>query len=85
MRVLVLMLSLLTSLSLSSAHAEAKPASASPSAFTDPVLYCQAVTTIDAPDPKYKGPAVPDWMVSALYTPQEIAATLSRKASSAVP
>ena len=74
MRVLVLMLSLLTSLSLSSAHAADKPASASPSAFTDPVPYCQAVTTIDAPDAKYKGPAVPDWMVSALYTPQEIAA-----------
>ncbi len=74
MRVLALVLGLLASLSLSSAHAADKPASGSPSTFADPVPYCQAVSTIDAPDARYKGPAVPDWIVSALYTKEELAA-----------
>jgi hypothetical protein len=39
-------------------------------AFNDPVSYCKTVGAIDTPDAKYKGPAVPDWMVAALYTPQ---------------
>ena len=29
-------------------------------ALNDPVAYCQAAGTLDAPDAKYKGPAVPD-------------------------
>jgi hypothetical protein len=45
--------------------------------LNDPVLYCNAVVTIDQPDVKYKGPAVPDWMVGALYTPDEIKAQKS--------
>jgi hypothetical protein len=46
-------------------------------AFNDPVSYCKTVGAIDTPDAKYKGPAVPDWMVAALYTPQEIKAQKS--------
>lgn len=38
------------------------------------VAYCQAVGNIDAPDQNYSGPAVPGWMVAALYMPQEIKA-----------
>jgi hypothetical protein len=34
-------------------------------AFNDPVSYCKTVGAIDTPDAKYKGPAVPDWMVAA--------------------
>jgi hypothetical protein len=47
--------------------------------FTDAVAYCQAVTTEDAPDARYAGPAVPDWMVPALYTKDEIEAQKKSK------
>lgn len=40
----------------------------------DPVTYCKAVSTIDAPDAKYRGPAVPDWMVAKAYPPEAIKA-----------
>ncbi len=43
----------------------AVPALAAPR-WTDPVAYCRAVGTIDAPDARYAGPAVPDWMARAL-------------------
>jgi len=46
-------------------------------AFNDPVSYCKAVGGIDAPDAAYKGPVLPDWMVAALYTLQEIKAQKS--------
>jgi len=46
-------------------------------ALTDPVAYCQSVGTIDAPDAKYKGPAVPDWMVAKAYPPEAIKARKS--------
>ena len=62
--VLVLAVALLT---LSAARAET-------GALNDPVAYCQAVGTIDAPDAKYKGPAVPDWMVAKAYPPEAIKA-----------
>ena len=62
--VLVLLAALLT---LSAAKAET-------GALNDPVAYCQAVGTIDAPDAKYKGPAVPDWMVAKAYPPEAIKA-----------
>jgi hypothetical protein len=48
-----------------------------PAAPADPAAYCKAVGTIDAPDATYKGPAVPDWMVAAVYTPAEIKAQKS--------
>jgi hypothetical protein len=48
--VLVLAAALLT---LSAVRAET-------GALNDPVAYCQAAGTLDAPDAKYKGPAVPD-------------------------
>jgi hypothetical protein len=35
-------------------------------AWNDPVAYCRAQGTIDAPDARYVGPAVPDWMARAL-------------------
>jgi hypothetical protein len=54
-------------LTLSAAKAET-------GALNDPVTYCQAVGTIDAPDAKYKGPAVPDWMVAKAYPPEAIKA-----------
>lgn len=77
MRVRVVILGLLAGLVLSSlpcapAHAADKPAT-----FTDPVPYCKAVGSIDAPDARYKGPAVPDWMVAALYSKDEIKAQKS--------
>jgi hypothetical protein len=34
--------------------------------WTDPAPYCRAVGTIDAPDARYAGPAVPDWIARAL-------------------
>jgi len=34
--------------------------------WDDPVAYCRAIGTIDAPDARYVGPAVPDWVVRAL-------------------
>jgi hypothetical protein len=58
-------------LGLGSAQAE------SPAAPSDPTGYCQAMGTIDAPDAGYKGPAVPDWMVAAVYTPAELKAQKS--------
>jgi len=82
MRDAILILGLLTGLSFSLsclAGAPAKPgdkpqADSSSTAFTDPVAYCKAVGNIDARDARYQGPAVADWIESALYTPQEIAA-----------
>jgi hypothetical protein len=52
---------------LSPAHAADKP-------FTDAAAFCQAVGNVDAPDARYAGPAVPDWMVPALYSKDEIKA-----------
>ena len=46
-------------------------------ASTDPVAYCTSVGTIDAPDAKYEGPAVPDWMVAKAYPPEAIKAQKS--------
>ncbi len=34
--------------------------------YTDPFAYCAAVRTIDAPDARYVGPAVPDAVVRGL-------------------
>jgi hypothetical protein len=82
MRVPILILGLLTGLSFSLSCLAGAPAKlgdkpqagSSSTVFTDPVPYCKAVGTIDPPDGRYQGPAVADWMASALYTPQEIAA-----------
>jgi len=62
--VLVLAAALLT---LSAARAETD-------ALNDPVAYCQAAGTLDAPNAKFKGPAVPDWMVKKAYPPEAIEA-----------
>ena len=43
----------------------AGPARAAP-AYDDPAAYCAAVRTIDKPDARYRGPAIPDWMARAL-------------------
>jgi hypothetical protein len=48
-------------------------ATASPSAaqsFSDPVRYCSAIRTIDAPDARYAGPAVPPAVATALLLPK---------------
>lgn len=39
---------------------------ASAATYADPAPYCTAVRTIDKPDARYSGPAVPDWMALAL-------------------
>ncbi len=45
----------------------ASPAPASPAtSYTDPFAYCGAVTTIDSPDARYTGPAVPDSIAMGL-------------------
>lgn len=50
------------------------PAYAADAPSTDPVAYCKAAGDADAPDARYTGPAVPGWMVTALYTKEEIKA-----------
>ena len=73
MRILILRGSLLSMLALGwPAHAADKP-------FTDAASYCQAVGTADAPDARYTGPAVPDWMIAALYSKDEIKAQKKAK------
>ena len=42
--------------------------------FTDPQAYCRAVGTIDAPDQRFTGTGVPDWIRAAFFTPEQIAA-----------
>ena len=49
-------------------------AKAETGALNDSVSYCQATGTIDAPDKKYKGAAVTDWMVAKAYPPEAIKA-----------
>ncbi len=34
--------------------------------WADPVPYCRAIGTIDAPDARYTGPKLPHWIVQAL-------------------
>jgi hypothetical protein len=68
MRMLVLAGSLLTVLALGWCPLAAQAADAEAPA------YCKAVGNIDAPDAKYSGPKIPDWMVAALYSPDEIKA-----------
>ena len=43
---------------------------AQPASFTDPQAYCRAVGTIDAPDQRFTGTSVPDWMVAPFVNPQ---------------
>ena len=50
------------------------PAQAGDAPSADAAAYCKAAGNIDAPDKAYTGPAVPGWMVPALYTPEEIKA-----------
>ena len=50
------------------------PALAQGGQLTDPSAYCRAVGTINAPDTRYGGVDVPDWIRAAFLTPQEIAA-----------
>lgn len=43
--------------------------------YSDPATYCAAVRTIDKPDARYGGPAVPDWMARALKAATHAAAS----------
>jgi hypothetical protein len=62
-------------LSLDEANAtDANAPTLSAKTFVDPVEYCKAKGTVDAPDTTYAGPAVPDWMLAALFGPGEITA-----------
>jgi hypothetical protein len=47
--------------------------------FTDPITYCHAVGTADEPDARYTGPAVPEWMLTALYSKDELKAQKKSK------
>jgi hypothetical protein len=73
MRAAVLVFSVLTGLAV------LEPAQAADKPFTDATAYCQAVGDADAPDARYTGPAVADWMVPALYTKDEIKAQKKSK------
>ncbi len=42
--------------------------------LADPQAYCRAVGTIDAPDSRFTGTNVPDWIRAAFFTPEQIAA-----------
>ena len=42
------------------------PGAAASATFDDPARYCAAVGTIDRPDQRYTGEAVPEWMARAL-------------------
>jgi hypothetical protein len=57
----------------------AAPAQAADKPFTEAAAYCQAAGNADAPDARYAGPAVPDWMIGALYTQDEIKAQKKAK------
>jgi hypothetical protein len=71
MRAAILIVGLLAALA-APVHAADKP-------FTDAASYCQATGNADAPDARYAGPAVPDWMVPALYSKDEIKAQKKAK------
>ena len=55
------------------------PGRAADKPFTDAIAYCQAVGNVDAPDARYTGAPVPDWMVGALYSKDEIKAQKASK------
>jgi hypothetical protein len=55
------------------------PAHAAHTTLADPVAYCQAVANADAPDARYAGPRVPDWMIAALYSKDELKAQKKAK------
>jgi hypothetical protein len=42
--------------------------------LADPQAYCRSVGTIDAPDQRFTGTGVPDWIRAAFFTPNQIAA-----------
>jgi hypothetical protein len=48
------------------AAASALGAARAEAAWNDPAPYCRATGTIDAPDARYTGPAMPDWIARAL-------------------
>jgi hypothetical protein len=48
-------------------------------AFADAAPYCLAIGNADAPDARYTGPKVPDWMVAALYSKDELKAQKKAK------
>jgi hypothetical protein len=79
MRVSLLTFGLLAVLSLSLPGLLPARAADAQAALSDPVPYCQAVGAVDAPDARYAGPAVPDWMVTALYSKDEIKAQKAAK------
>jgi hypothetical protein len=61
------------------------PAHAAHTTLADPVAYCQAVANADAPDARYAGPRVPDWMIAALYSKDELKAQKKESSIRRVP
>jgi hypothetical protein len=55
------------------------PADAADTPLAEPGPYCQAVGNIDTPDARYTEPKVPDWMVAALYSKDELKAQKAAK------
>jgi hypothetical protein len=55
------------------------PAHAADTSFADAAPYCQAIGNADAPNASYTGPKVPDWMVAALYSKDELKAQKKAK------
>jgi hypothetical protein len=47
--------------------------------MTDAVAYCKAVGNADTPDARYTGPKVADWMVTALFSKDELKAQKASK------
>jgi len=52
--------------------------------YLDPVAYCAAVDTIDHPDPRYIGPAVPEWIEFSLGKRMKMQVATSESALSPV-
>ena len=72
MRLRVLLAAALACAATAPSAAWARPQGGTDAAMTgqadwdDPVTYCRAVGTIDAPDARYGGPPMPDWIARAL-------------------
>ena len=55
------------------------PARAADTSVADAAPYCRAIGNADAPDAAYAGPKVPDWMIAALYSKDELKAQKKAK------
>ncbi|MGC8786903.1 MAG: hypothetical protein ACP5Q1_05700 [Anaerolineae bacterium] len=63
---LILALCILMTLASCAPAATPQPTPTKPLAFADPFAYCAAVGTMDTPDARYTGPAMPDSVIQAM-------------------